>query len=139
MLAESFDRRPIGQLRQHTPGHQRAREIVSDRLLPRQIDRALSGHYGRKFLVGQTALLADEHMGVKLVSRLEMRTGDEDGDLPHRLRQRGLVGERPDKVPARLAEGSSCNHGFHGPSKVPSSRMATNPLNLLAMPSRMSS
>src|SRR5262245_52089684 len=117
MLAESFDRRPVGQLRQHTPGHQRAREIVSDRLLPRLIDGALSGHYGRKLLVGQAALLADEHMGVKLVSRLEMRTGDEDGDLPHRLRQQGLVGKRPDKVPARLAEGRLVQPGVPWPER----------------------
>jgi hypothetical protein len=43
-------------------------------------------------------------MGVKLVSRLEMRTGDENSDFPYRLRQRRLVGQRPDKVPARFAE-----------------------------------
>src|SRR5262245_26495214 len=36
-----------------------------------------------------------------------------------------------------LPKVGSCNLGFPGPSKVPSSRMATNPLNLLAMPSRV--
>jgi hypothetical protein len=62
MLAESLDCRAVGELGQYATAHQRAREIVSNRLLPRQIDGALSGDDGRKLFVRQAALLADEHM-----------------------------------------------------------------------------
>ena len=100
----SFQGNASVELRQHTAVHQGAREIISNRLVLRQIDGALSGDDGRKLLIRQATLLTDEHMGVKLVSRLEMRTGDEDRDFPYRLRQRRLVGQRPDKVPASFAE-----------------------------------
>jgi len=81
VLAEGHDSSLVGELGQHAAVHQRAREIVSNRLVPRQIDGALSGDDGRKLLVRQATLLTDEHMGVKLISRLEMRTGDKDRDI----------------------------------------------------------
>src|SRR5262249_33554017 len=52
---------------------------------------------------------------------------------------KGLSASALTRSQLALPKVGSCNQGFHGPSKVPSSRMATNPLNLLAMPSRMSS
>src|SRR4029077_608877 len=104
VLAEGRNRPFVGELRQHAAVHQGTREIISNRLVQRQIDGTLPGDDGRKFLVRQATLLTDEHMGVKLISRLKMCTGDEDCDFPGRLRQRRLVRQRPDKVPARLAE-----------------------------------
>jgi hypothetical protein len=76
VLTEGHDSSLVGELGQHAAVHQRAREIVSNRLVPRQIDGALSGD-----LVRRATLLTDEHMGVKLISRLEMRTGDKDRDI----------------------------------------------------------
>ena len=57
-----------------------------------------------ELLIGKAAQFADADMGVKLIGRFEMRAGDENGDFAHRLRQRGIVGERLDQLPARLAE-----------------------------------
>jgi hypothetical protein len=43
VLAEGHDRRHVGEFRQHAAVHQGAREIISNRLVLRQIDGALSG------------------------------------------------------------------------------------------------
>ena len=63
MLTESRYRGLIGELRKHAGVHQSAREIISNRLLPRQIDGALSGNDGRKLLIRQATLLTDELAG----------------------------------------------------------------------------
>jgi hypothetical protein len=53
VLAEGRDRRLVSELRQHAAVHQGAREIISNRLVLRQIDGALSGDDGRELRVRQ--------------------------------------------------------------------------------------
>jgi hypothetical protein len=72
-------------------------------------------------------VLGDGDMGIDFISGPKMRTSHEDRDLAGGIRQVRLRGKGLGEVPIGLPMRASWSHGFQGPIKVPSFRMAMNP------------
>ena len=87
MLAECLNGLAVGQLGQRAMINKRRSHVIGDRLFARQVAWTLTGHDGRDFVVGKSALLGPQDMGIDLIGGTEFCAGDQDRNLSDRFRQ----------------------------------------------------
>src|SRR5262249_41712559 len=87
MLAECLNGLTVGQLGQRAMINKRRSHVIGDRLFARQVAWTLTGHDGRDLVVGKSALLGPQDMGIDLIGGTEFCAGDQDRNLSDRFRQ----------------------------------------------------